>query len=68
MIEKTLTTALQHPLMVGAHWFQYSDQPLTGRGDGENYRIGFVDITDTPYLEMIQAARAVAAKMYEIRR
>ena len=34
----------------GAHWFEYGDQPITGRGDGENYQIGFVDICDTPML------------------
>jgi hypothetical protein len=29
---------MDHPSFVGAHWFQYTDQPLTGRTlDGENY-------------------------------
>jgi hypothetical protein len=59
--------ALRHPLIVGAHYFQISDQPLTGRGDGENYRIGFVDITDSPYPEMVSAARAVGDGMYPLR-
>ena len=39
---------LQHPLFVGCHWFQYRDQPLLGRGDGEAYQIGFVDVCDRP--------------------
>lgn len=61
------TEALKNPLIVGAHWFKFSDQPLTGRGDGENYRIGFVDVTDTPYPEMVEACREVAEEMYALR-
>jgi hypothetical protein len=58
---------LAHPNMVGAHYFQYRDQPLTGRGDGERYQIGFVDVTDTPYSEMTRAARAIGDTMYVYR-
>lgn len=58
---------LLHPSFVGAHWFQYRDQPLTGRGDGEAYQIGFVDGTDTPYTELGQAARQIGERMYLIR-
>jgi hypothetical protein len=60
-------SALRNPGIVGTHWFQYKDQPTTGRGDGENYQIGFVDICDTPYPEIVQAARDVAASMYQYR-
>jgi hypothetical protein len=59
--------AVRNPLIVGAHWFKFSDQPLTGRRDGENYRIGFVDVTDTPYPEMVKACRALAEGMYRSR-
>jgi agarase len=52
---------------VGAHWYTYADQPLTGRDDGENHRIGFVDVTDTPYPEMVNAARRVANDLYLLR-
>ncbi|MDF7823923.1 beta-galactosidase [Pontiellaceae bacterium B12227] len=62
-----VTEALKNPLLVGAHWFKFSDQPLTGRSDGENYRIGFVDVTDTPYPEMVKACRSVAETMYTLR-
>lgn len=58
---------LDHPRFVGTHWFQYRDQPLTGRADGENYQIGFLTVTDAPYPEMVKAARAVATEMYERR-
>ncbi len=59
--------ALRNPLLVGTHWFQYGEQATTGRGDGENYQIGFVDVCDTPYPEIIAASRTVGAKMYQLR-
>ena len=55
---------LDHPRFIGTHWFQWQDQPLTGRSDGENYQIGFVTIADTPYPELVAAARDVAREMY----
>ena len=55
-----LRSVIDHPALVGCHWFQYADQPLTGRAlDGENYNIGFVTVADTPYPEMLRAARDV---------
>lgn len=62
-----LESALRNPYIVGTHWFQYRDQPTTGRGDGENYQIGFVDICDSPYPEIVKAARDVGYSMYERR-
>jgi len=59
--------ALRNPHYVGAHWFIYKDQATTGRGDGENYQIGFVDNCDTPYPEIIAKSREVAAEMYTLR-
>jgi hypothetical protein len=60
--------ALRHPQIVGTHWFQYQDQPTTGRVyDEENYQIGFVDIADTPYPETIAASRAVGENLYRLR-
>jgi hypothetical protein len=57
--------ARRHPQFVGCHWFQYCDEPVTGRVyDEENYQIGFVDVADTPYAEMIDASRAVAEQLY----
>ena len=60
--------ALVHPNMVGVHWFQFRDQPLTGRWDGEGYQIGFVDVADTPYPELIKAAREAGENMYTYRK
>lgn len=53
--------------MVGTHWFQYGDQPLTGRGDGENYQIGLIGVCDRPYDETVKECRSVGYKMYEHR-
>jgi len=60
-------SALNNPLFIGTHWFQYRAQAITGRGDGENYQIGLVDITDTPYPETIEAVRKIGFKLYETR-
>lgn len=37
---------LDMPFIVGEHWFQWQDQPIEGRFDGENQLIGIVDIND----------------------
>ncbi len=57
-------SARDMPAFVGSHWFQWVDEPLTGRFDGENYNIGFITVTDTPYPEMVEAARRVHATLY----
>ena len=62
-----VTSCLKHPRYVGTHWFQWRDESLTGRGDGENYQIGFLTVTDQPYPELVAAAREVAASMYAVR-
>ncbi|MCG8308710.1 MAG: beta-galactosidase [Cytophagales bacterium] len=59
--------ALQNSQIVGAHWFQYGDQAFTGRGDGENYQIGMVDICDNPYEELINAVKQIGYDLYNLR-
>ena len=60
--------AVRHPQFVGTHWFQYMDEPTTGRVyDEENYQIGFVDVADTPYAETVAASRDIAASLYRQR-
>ena len=58
--------AMRNPQVVGCHYFQYRDQPLVGRGDGEAYEIGFVDGCDRPYPEMIQASRTIGEELYPV--
>jgi hypothetical protein len=56
---------LAAPAFVGCHWFQFIDEPITGRWfDGENYNIGFLTVTDTPYAELVRGARRVHAEIY----
>jgi hypothetical protein len=59
-----------NPDFVGAHWFQYLDEPLTGRTlDGENAHIGFVTVADLPYTELSDAARtANLAILHDLQR
>ncbi|HPJ99087.1 MAG TPA: beta-galactosidase [Candidatus Hydrogenedentes bacterium] len=55
----------EHPNFVGCHWFQYVDQPLTGRNmDGENYNIGLVSGVDVPYEPFLSYVREAHRAMY----
>ena len=58
--------AAADPALIGAHWFQWIDQPSTGRFDGENYNIGLVDVTDRPYPDMIKASRETFSRLLDI--
>ena len=56
---KFIAAAAADPSIVGAHWFQYTDQPVTGRLlDGENSHIGLVGSTDIPFGGFVQAVGA----------
>jgi hypothetical protein len=59
--------AVENPQIVGTHWFKWSDHPTTGRYDGENYRIGIVNITDRPYKTLTDAIKGAADGMYPLR-
>ena len=53
-----LKQALNEPSIVGVHWFQFLDQPVTGRLlDGENGHFGLVGVTDLPYQGFVDAVR-----------
>jgi hypothetical protein len=58
--------AAAHPAIIGTHWYQWIDQPATGRFDGENYNIGWIDDTDRPYPELVAAAKATHEKIEAI--
>ena len=64
---KYIEHALLLPNLVGAHFFQFRDQPLSGRPDGEATLRGFVNVADTPNFELVQANRKVAYHLYETR-
>lgn len=68
LFEDYVRSVASNPAFVGCHWFQYLDEPLTGRYfDGENYNIGLVDVTDTPYPELTAAAERANGRVYEWR-
>ncbi|MEO8778001.1 MAG: beta-agarase [Rhodanobacter sp.] len=53
-----VAAAADAPQIVGVHWFQYADQPVTGRLlDGENSHVGLVGITDIPFGGFVGAVR-----------
>ncbi len=54
------------PMIIGAHWFQMVDQPVTGRYDGENYNLGLVSQLDLPYSDIVAAARSTHRRMYQV--
>jgi len=57
--------AARDPYCVGGSWFEYRDQPITGRGPGygarptygEHFAFGLIDETDRPKWEMIARMR-----------
>ena len=59
--------ALRNPIIIGVHWHQFMDQATTGRFDGENYHVGFLDCCDTPYPETITACREAGYDLYNTR-
>lgn len=68
MYEDYMNSVIDNPYFVGAHWFQYIDSPITGRSyDGENYNVGFVSVTDTPYEPMIKSTKRLHSQLYKRR-
>jgi hypothetical protein len=67
LLERYLRSAFRHPLIVGAHFFQYRDQPLSGRPDGEAGTRGFINATDTPHFDIIQTNRRLGYDLYRLR-
>ena len=59
-------SVLRDPSFVGFHWFQYVDQPMTGRTmDGEDFNCGLVNTLDLPYSELTRAARVFNRSVYD---
>lgn len=53
-----------HPYCLGAHYFTLNDQGYLGRFDGENYQIGFVDVCNKEYPEIIESAKKTNKEVY----
>jgi hypothetical protein len=56
------------PNVVGTHWFQYCDEPLGGREDGEDYNMGLIDLANRPYEEVTEGFRQWNPKLEELHR
>ena len=59
--------ALRNDFIVGAHWFQYLDEPITGRFDGENYNVGLINVVNVPFSELIEKIRETCYDKYDYR-
>lgn len=63
---RLIESVLANPDFVGAHWFQYLDQPVTGRWlDGENGHLGLVAITDDPWQPFVAEVTQSNRKLLE---
>jgi hypothetical protein len=67
MYSAYVESAASSPNVIGTHWFQWIDEPVSGRFDGENYNIGVVDVTDRPYPELTAAMKKTQAKLLALR-
>jgi agarase len=61
-----MTELLEQPYVVGAHWFEYTDEPAEGRFDGENSNYGLVNIHDEPYEVFTAMLKQVNAEAYQL--
>jgi hypothetical protein len=52
--------------VVGAHWFQYCDEPFGGREDGEDYNMGLIDNMNRPYEELTSVFLDLNPKMESV--
>ena len=58
--------AYAHPAIIGTAYFQWCDQDLLGRFDGENYNCGLIDVTDRPYKYQVEAIAETAKSLYGV--
>ena len=62
---RMLTTRLARvPYVIGADWFQWMDEPPSGRrSDGEDVNFGVVDVDDKPYEQLVGAIRSTTPQL-----
>lgn len=64
-LKQFINSAIANDYITGCHWFQFVDQPSTGRTiDGENFSIGLVDITDTPKHYLVHSIKKINKSLY----
>ena len=62
---RQFTTRLARlPWVIGADWFQWADEPPSGRNaDGEDVNFGIVDVDDREYPLLVDAIRTTAPQL-----
>ena len=62
---RNMTTRLARlPYVIGADWFQWMDEPPSGRlRDGEDVNFGIVDVTDEAYELLVAAVRETTPRL-----
>jgi hypothetical protein len=61
-----MQTAMSYSNCIGIHYFEFNDQPLLGRFDGENMQHGLIDVCNKPYYDCVEKIQETNLKMYEI--
>jgi uncharacterized protein (TIGR03437 family) len=72
-----LSAAAHNPWCVGLAWFEYRDEPVSGRGflgetdldlvEGEDYAFGMVDVSDSPKYDLVNQVRTTNLAMAQRR-
>lgn len=58
--------AFSNPQLVGAHYFEYNDQPILGRFDGEAMPHGLISITNLPHEQCVEYIVKANHQLYDI--
>jgi uncharacterized protein (TIGR03437 family) len=71
--QTNLQAAARNPWCVGVAWFEYRDEPVSGRGflgetdldlvEGEDYAFGMVDVADRPKYDLVNLVRTTNLAM-----
>ena len=75
--QRNLESAARNPWVVGVAWFEYRDEPVSGRGflgetdldlvEGEDYAFGMVDVADRPKYDLVNQVRTTNLAMAQRR-
>jgi len=75
--QSALAAAARNPWCVGVAWFEYRDEPVSGRGflgetdldlvEGEDYAFGMVDVADRPKYDLVDQVRSTNLAMAQRR-
>jgi hypothetical protein len=59
-----LEQGFTRPEIVGMNYFEWLDEPINGRYDGENFNIGVMDVCHQPYKELTDAIKTTNERLY----